>query len=71
MARKPCRFRERDIARAVRGARSAGIEVGSIEIDTDGKIVVNVGRDNPKQQTNTADRVLQQLERLKNEDRGK
>jgi hypothetical protein len=31
--RKPCAFKQRDIARAVRGAAAAGVEIGRVEID--------------------------------------
>jgi hypothetical protein len=37
------RFRQADIARAVRGAKAAGISVSKIEIDTDGRIVITSG----------------------------
>jgi hypothetical protein len=38
MSRAAPRFRQADIARALRGARTAGIEVGAIDIMTDGTI---------------------------------
>jgi hypothetical protein len=31
--RKPCAFKQRDIARAVRGAEAAGVEIGRVDID--------------------------------------
>jgi len=34
------RFRQADIARAVKGAKAAGVSVAKIEIDTDGRIVI-------------------------------
>ena len=37
------RFRQADIARAVKGAKAAGISVSKIEIDTDGRIVITSG----------------------------
>ena len=41
MSRRPCAFRQRDIARAVRGAQAAGIEIGRVDIDPlTGKISV-------------------------------
>jgi hypothetical protein len=33
MSRRPCAFRQRDIARAVRGAEAAGVEIGRLDID--------------------------------------
>jgi hypothetical protein len=42
MARRPAAFRQQDVARALRAARSVGLEVIGYEIDTaTGKIVVN------------------------------
>jgi hypothetical protein len=40
MNRRPSHFRERDIVRALKGARSAGIEIARVEIDPVGKIVL-------------------------------
>jgi hypothetical protein len=65
MARRACKFRQREITRTIKAARAAGVEVDRVEIDTDGKIVVHLvgsGGDSPK--LNTADAVL---EKLKNE----
>jgi hypothetical protein len=72
MARQKCRFRQREVVRAIKAAQAAGLQVDGVEI-IDGKVVVHthgVGDDNPKQ-TNSADAVLQQLEKekLKNENR--
>jgi hypothetical protein len=39
--RKPCAFKQRDIARAVRGAVAAGVAIGRVEIDPlSGKISI-------------------------------
>lgn len=43
MARGPMTFRQRDLTRAVRGVRAAGLEVGRVEIDKTGKIIVFAG----------------------------
>lgn len=40
MARGPLAFRQHDVTRAIKAARAAGIEIGQIEIDKDGKIVI-------------------------------
>ena len=41
MSRRPCAFRQRDIARAVRGAEAAGVEIGRLDIDlATGKISI-------------------------------
>jgi hypothetical protein len=42
MARRACKFRQREITRTIKAARAAGVEVDRVEIDTDGKIVVHL-----------------------------
>ena len=66
MARRACKFRKREIARVIRAAKAAGVEVDRVEVDSNGKIVVysGTGGDNPKPKLNSADAVL---EKLKNE----
>jgi len=62
MARRACKFRQRDLSRAIRAAKAAGAEVDRVEIDTTGRIVVYLhgsGVDNPK--INSADAVLEKL----------
>ena len=44
MPRAPCTFRQRDLRLAVETARAAGLEIGRVEIDRDGKIVVVTSR---------------------------
>lgn len=44
MARGSLTFRQRDLVRALKGARAAGLEVLKVEIDKDGKIVVIIGK---------------------------
>ena len=44
MARGPLTFRQRDLVRALKSARAAGLEVSKVEIDKDGKIVVIIGK---------------------------
>jgi hypothetical protein len=44
MARGACKFTQADVARALKGAKAAGVDVGRVEIDKDGKIVVVVGK---------------------------
>jgi hypothetical protein len=43
MAHGRLKFRQRDLTRAVRGARAAGLSVAKVEIDADGRIVIVVG----------------------------
>jgi hypothetical protein len=38
------RFRERDIRRAIRSVENEGKQVTAVEIDSDGKIIVIVGK---------------------------
>jgi hypothetical protein len=40
MNRGACIFRQRDVTRAVKAARAAGVEIARIEIHSDGKIIV-------------------------------
>jgi len=40
MTRRPARFTQADVTRAVKGAASAGLRVGRIEITPEGKIVL-------------------------------
>jgi hypothetical protein len=40
MARGLCAFKQRDVTRALRATRAAGIEVVRLEIANDGKIIV-------------------------------
>jgi hypothetical protein len=44
VARGPLTFRQRDLVRALKGARAAGIEVVRVEIDKAGKIVLVTGK---------------------------
>ena len=37
------RFRQADISRAIKGAKTAGISVSQIEIGSDGRIVITSG----------------------------
>jgi hypothetical protein len=62
VARRPCKFRQREITRSIKAARAAGLAVDRVEIETDGKIVVHLGNgdDSPKN-FNTADAVLEEL----------
>jgi hypothetical protein len=49
MARGPLSFRQRDLVRALKGAKAAGLEISKVEIDKDGKIVVIIAKsDEPR-----------------------
>ena len=48
MARAPLTFRQRDLERAIKGAKAAGLKISKVQIETDGKITVMVsGEDQP------------------------
>jgi hypothetical protein len=41
VSRKACAFKQRDIARAVRGAEAAGVKIGRVEIEPNtGRIAI-------------------------------
>lgn len=40
MATRPASFKQSDLTRAVRGVAAAGMRVGRVEIDPNGKIIV-------------------------------
>jgi hypothetical protein len=42
--RAPCAFRQTDVTRALKAARAAGFENVRVEVDTDGRIVIIVGK---------------------------
>lgn len=44
MPRARCTFRQRDLRLAVETARAAGLEIGRVEIDRDGKIALIAGK---------------------------
>jgi hypothetical protein len=44
MPRRPCLFRERDVTRAAKAVRAAGLEIARVEIGKDGGIIVVPGK---------------------------
>jgi hypothetical protein len=40
MARRPCTFRQRDVTRALRGVKAAGIEIYAVEIKAGAIILI-------------------------------
>ena len=59
MTVRACTFRQRDMTRAIRAARAAGVEIARIEIDPNGRIVIvadNCEQDEPREM-NEWDRV--------------
>lgn len=47
LTKRKTRFTQRDIARAVLGARSAGFEPTRVEISASGSIILQTARSNP------------------------
>jgi hypothetical protein len=56
MARGLLTFRQRDLVRALKGTKAAGLEVSKVEIDKDGRIVVIIGK--PEEPGDTKEIVL-------------
>ena len=56
MARRPSAFTQSDVTRALKAVRAAGVEVGRVEIDKEGKIVVIIGK--PDEPHNAREIVL-------------
>ena len=56
MARRPSAFTQSDVTRALKAVRAAGAEVGRVEIDKEGKIVVIIGK--PDEPHNAGEIVL-------------
>lgn len=57
MSSRVVRFKQADVSRAVRGAQRAGMSVGRVEIDADGKIVILAGEN--AQRADTPDAALE------------
>lgn len=55
MPRHAAHFRQADLTRALKGAQAAGIEVGRVEIDADGKIVIVVASAGPAEPSSAFD----------------
>lgn len=53
--RSPLRFRDRELQRAIRAARKAGIDVGGVAIDPDGEIRIISKADQPAVPANELD----------------
>jgi hypothetical protein len=68
MGRAPAKFRQADVARAIRGAIKAGLSVSRVEIDRDGKIVVICAGDAPAIEESPDD-ALERLRRARGWDR--
>jgi len=43
MSKRPLTFKETDLRRAIRTSQKAGLSIGRVEIDRDGKIVLVTG----------------------------
>lgn len=58
MGNRPAQFKQADVTRAVKGAVAAGLSVGRVEIDRDGKIIVIANGAMAAPAVNDWDRVL-------------
>jgi hypothetical protein len=47
MARGKQKFKQRDVARAIRAVQAAGLEVGRVDIAPDGTITIRPGKPEP------------------------
>jgi hypothetical protein len=50
MSNRPAAFRQADLSRAIKATVSAGLEVGRVEIDPSGKIVILPARKGERSQ---------------------
>jgi hypothetical protein len=63
MARGACNFRERDVARAIQGARAGGLSIARVLIDPNtGKIEVVAGESAGQDSSDDLDRELAEFE---------
>lgn len=62
MTRRPCTFKERDVTRALRGAKAAGIQIQRVEIDNAGKIIIVAAIDSPQTLGDELDQELVEFE---------
>jgi hypothetical protein len=58
MSRGPCTFRQRAVTKAVKAVAAAGVQVGQVEIDKDGKIVVVAAQGLVKSPTGALDQWM-------------
>lgn len=58
MANRPAAFRQTDVARAIGGVVKAGLPVGRVEIDRDGKIVIICKGGEPCDDQTATDRLF-------------
>lgn len=56
--RAPSPFRQSDVTRALRGAKAAGVEVGRVEIEPGGKIVVYTAATTPAEPQSDLDKWM-------------
>jgi len=55
MANRPAPFRQADLSRALKAAAAAGLDVGRVEIDATGKIVIVTAKEAPTPQNDLDD----------------
>jgi hypothetical protein len=55
MPRSASAFRQTDVTRMLRAVAAAGVEVVSVQVDKEGRIVVNAGKPMPSPKEGTGD----------------
>jgi hypothetical protein len=66
MARPPTTFRQADVTKAVKAARSAGVDIVRVELTKDGRIVIVTAEAHPA--VHDLDRELAEFEARHGED---
>jgi len=64
MARRPCTFKERDLTRALRGVKAAGIEIQRVSIDKAGTIIIEPASDSPRTSDDEVEQELTAFEAI-------
>jgi hypothetical protein len=62
MSRAPPTFRKRNVRVAIEAAKAAGVPVGRVEIDKDGKITIIAGKPDCDELGNPWDADLKEME---------
>ena len=63
MSRRPPKFRQADLTRALRGARAAGVQMTCVEIDKDGRIILMFAK--PTEQSDNVGGELNEWDAVK------
>ena len=52
MGNQKALFKQADVSRAVKGVRSAGLDVSEVKIDREGCMIIVIGKENDKSDAN-------------------